>query len=43
MAVHGGQTLGYLAKQQGQPASLLFVVQTPDGSPIESQNVLQWP
>jgi hypothetical protein len=43
LTVRGGQTLGYLAQDEGQPANLLFVVQTPDGTPIESQNVLQWP
>jgi murein DD-endopeptidase MepM/ murein hydrolase activator NlpD len=42
--VRRGQLLGYLAPgAYQQPTSLHFVVQTPDGTPIESQNVLQWP
>ncbi len=42
--VRRGQLIGYLAPgAYQQPTSLHFVVQTPDGTPIESQNVIQWP
>jgi len=42
--VRRGQLLGFLAPgRYQQPTRLRFVVQTPDGSPIESQNVLGWP
>lgn len=41
--VHKGDTIGYLGQAPGSPSFLRFLIATPDGTPIESQNILQWP